>query len=227
MKRRALVSWSSGKDGAWALHLLRTAGEVDVTGLLTTIGAESARVPMHAVPVELVRAQAAAAGLPLLEVALPEPCSNADYEAAMRAALDLARSDGVDAIAFGDLFLQDIRAYRESRLAATGITPIFPLWQRPTEALAHEMLAAGVRAIITSVDLEKLGPELCGRSWDAELLAALPSEIDPCGENGEFHTFVWDGPMLARPLGVRTGAVRVNGGFAHLELTASESEGSC
>jgi uncharacterized protein (TIGR00290 family) len=223
VKRRALVSWSSGKDGAWALHQLRSASDVDVIGLLTTVGAESDRVPMHAVPTELVRAQAAAAGLPLLEVPIPEPCSNADYEAAMRNALDRARSDGVDAIAFGDLFLEDIRAYRESRLAGSGITPLFPLWRRPTAALAHEMLAAGVRAIVTSVDLSKLDRELCGRSWDARFVAELPAGVDPCGEHGEFHTFVWDGPMLTRPLSVTAGEVRAAGGFAHLELRASGS----
>jgi uncharacterized protein (TIGR00290 family) len=223
VKRRALVSWSSGKDSAWALHVLRQSGEVDVVGLLTTLSADSDRVPMHAVRAELLRAQAAAAGLPLWEVPIPEPCPNAEYEAAMSGVVARARSEGIGAIAFGDLFLEDIRGYRESRLAESGVTPLFPLWKLPTSALARDMLDAGLRAIVTSVDLAQVPRQLCGRAWDAELIASLPSGADPCGENGEFHTFVWAGPMLSAPLDVRPLAVTESAGFAHLDLTVSGS----
>jgi uncharacterized protein (TIGR00290 family) len=227
--RRALVSWSSGKDSAWTLHELRSAAELEVVGLLTTVGAVSDRVPMHAVRSELLRAQARAAGLPLWEVPLPEPCSNADYDAAMSRVLARARSEQIDSIAFGDLFLEDIRAYRESRLAGTGITPLFPLWKRPTGQLAREMLDAGLSAIVTSVDLAQVPARLCGRSWDDALIAELPPASDPCGENGEFHSFVWAGPMLAAPVAVSRGALTQSDGFVHLdlELRASGSEDFC
>jgi uncharacterized protein (TIGR00290 family) len=215
---RTLLSWSSGKDSAWALHLMRQRGEVEVVGLLTTINEVHDRVAMHAVRTELLRAQAGAAGLPLWPVAIPSPCSNAEYEAAMAAAIARARGDGVTRIAFGDLFLADIRAYREDRLRGSGVDPLFPLWDLPTGALAREMVAAGLRARLTCVDPRKLAREFAGRDFDAALLAELPPEVDPCGEHGEFHTFAYAGPMFARPVAVRGGEVVERDGFVFADL---------
>ena len=215
---RALLSWSSGKDSAWALHVLRAAGEVEVVGLLSTLNAEHDRVAMHAVRRVLVAAQARAAGLPLRIVPLPSPCSNAEYEAAIGIALAEARDDGVDTVAFGDLFLADIRRYREQQLAQTGVRPLFPLWQLPTAALARTMLDAGVRAHVTCVDPKQVPGSLAGRVWDASFLADLPAGADPCGENGEFHTFVSAGPMFATPLAVRAGRVVERDGFVFADL---------
>jgi uncharacterized protein (TIGR00290 family) len=214
----ALVAWSSGKDSAWTLHRLRQAGEVEVVGLLTTVGSEADRVPMHHVRRRLLEAQADAAGLPLRAVAIPSPCPNVVYEAAMRDALARAAAHGVSMIAFGDLFLEDIRRYREEKLAGTGITPIFPLWGEPTAALAREMVAGGLGACITSVDTALLDASFAGRRFDAQLLAELPEGVDPCGERGEFHTFVHDGPMLHRPLAVVPGEVSARDGAVHLDL---------
>ena len=215
---RALLSWSSGKDSAWALHVLRAAGEVEVVGLLSTVNAEHDRVAMHAVRRVLVEAQARAVGLPLRIVPLPSPCSNAEYEAAIGVALAEARDDGVDTVAFGDLFLADIRRYREQQLAQTGVRPLFPLWQLPTAALARTMLDAGVRAHVTCVDPKQVPGSLAGRVWDASFLADLPAGADPCGENGEFHTFVSAGPMFATPLAVRAGRVVERDGFVFADL---------
>lgn len=210
---RVLLSWSSGKDSAWALHVLRSDPRVTVVGLLTTVTEVYDRVAMHGVRRALLAAQAAAVGLPLREVWLPSPCPNAVYEARMAEALAEARRDGVEAVAFGDLFLQDIRAYREARMAHTGLAPLFPLWGRDTAALSREMLAAGLRATVTCVDPRQLDATFVGRPYDAPLLAALPPGVDPCGERGEFHTVVWDGPDFARPIPVRTGEVVEREGF--------------
>lgn len=218
-RRRALLAWSSGKDGAWALHVLRTRGEVDVVGLLTTIDAGSDRVTMHDVRGALLRAQADAAQLPLIEVPIPWPCPNAAYESAMSGAMARASSEGVEAIAFGDLFLEDIRRYREERLASTGISPLFPLWGTPTERLAREMIEGGLRARISCVDTKQLDRSFVGRDFDAALLRDLPSSVDPCGERGEFHTFAFDGPMFARPISIATGAVAERDGFVYADLT--------
>jgi uncharacterized protein (TIGR00290 family) len=218
VKPRALLAWSSGKDSAWALHVLRQRGEVEVVGLLTTLNQAFERVAMHAVRVALLRAQAAAAGLPLVEVPLPWPCSNADYEAAMGAALERARDEGVTAVAFGDLFLEDIRRYREERMAATGLEPLFPLWAEPTDALARRMLAGGLRARLTCVDPRQLAPAFAGREFDEALLADLPPAVDPCGERGEFHTFAYAGPMFSRPVGLRAGDVVERDGFVFADL---------
>lgn len=205
---RALVSWSSGKDAAWALHRLEQAGQFEVAGLLTTFNGASGRVGIHEVERELVAAQAEAVGLPLLLVPLPWPCPNAVYEQALWAALAEAKADlGVTHVAFGDLFLADIRAYREALLAPTGVLPLFPLWQTPTNALAREMIAGGLRAQIVSVDTARLPAAFAGRPFDNALLADLPVGVDPCGEHGEFHTFVWDGPMFARPVTLAPGAL--------------------
>jgi len=217
-KPKALVSWSSGKDSAWTLHVLRLAGEVEVIGLITTVNERFERVAMHAVRRDLLRAQALAAELPLWEVPIPSPCSNLEYEAAMRRLIERARSAGVEKIAFGDLFLEDIRRYREQQLAGTGISPLFPLWQRPTGELAREMLKAGVRAHVTCVDPAQIPKRLAGRLWDQALLEELPSSADPCGENGEFHTFVSAGPMLGRSLPVEPGPVVERDGFVFADL---------
>jgi uncharacterized protein (TIGR00290 family) len=215
---RILLAWSSGKDSAWSLHVLRQAGEVEVAGLLTTVNATHERVAMHAVRRQLLVAQARAAGLPLHEVALPWPCSDEAYEQAMGAEVARARADGIEGVAFGDLYLADIRAYRERMLAGTGLAPHFPLWGRPTRALAEEMLEAGVRAHLTAVDPRQVPAALAGRLWDRALLDELPPGADPCGENGEFHTFVSAGPMYSAPLSVRTGEIVERDGFVYADL---------
>jgi uncharacterized protein (TIGR00290 family) len=218
VKPRALVAWSTGKDSAWALHEARRAGDVEIVGLLTTISAPYQRVSMHAVRVELLRAQADAAGLPVEIVEIPAPCPNGVYEAAMERSMSAARDRGVSHIVFGDLFLEDVRAYREDRLAACGMSPIFPLWGRDTRALAAEILAAGVEAWITCVDPRKAPRELAGRRIDAALLAGLSADIDPCGERGETHTFVAAGPMLSRRIAVKPGEIVDRDGFVFADL---------
>jgi uncharacterized protein (TIGR00290 family) len=222
--RRAWMSWSSGKDSAYALYLVRTRAEfeLEVVGLLTTINESAERVAMHGVRLELLRRQAAALGLPLVVVALPEGCSNEVYEQRMAGAIVQAQAAGVEAMVFGDLFLADIRAYRERMLLGTGITPVFPLWEdgcASTQNLAKTMLAAGIVATLSCVDLTKLSPDLLGRRWDAELLAELPADVDPCGEHGEFHSFVSDGPGFSAAVPVEIGETEIRGGFAFVDLT--------
>ncbi len=220
MKPKVLLSWSSGKDSAWALHLLRQRGEVEVVGLVTTLNEAFGRVAMHGVRAELVRAQADAAGLPLWPVPLPWPCSNDEYETRMRAVIEKARSAGVTAFAFGDLFLADIRAYRERQLAGTGIEPLFPIWgsSADTPSLARDMIAAGLRATLACVDPRHLPLAFAGREFDGELLADLPPGVDPCGENGEFHTFCHTGPVFDRAIPVRVGDVVEREGFCFADL---------
>ena len=220
-KPKALLAWSSGKDSAWSLHLLRAAGEVEVVGLLTTINQGIDRVAMHAVRTELLRAQADAAGLPLWPVPIPWPCSNADYEAAMSVAMARARRGHIDAVAFGDLFLEDIRRYREDQLAPTGLRPLFPLWGSATAPLARQMIAGGLRARLTCVDPRSLDARFAGRDFDQALLAELPETVDPCGERGEFHTFAYDGPMFARPVPIRSGETVSRDGFVFTDLLPS------
>ena len=215
---RALVAWSTGKDSAWALHEVRRAGELDVIGLLTTVTAPYQRVSMHAVRIELLAAQAAAAGLPVHVVEIPAPCPNEVYEQAMADTLAAARERGVTHVVFGDLFLEDVRAYRESRMANTGMTPVFPLWGRNTAALAAEMLAAGVEAWITCADPRRVPRELVGRRIDEALLASLPAGVDPCGEHGETHTFVAAGPMLASRIDVDVSEIVERDGFVFADL---------
>ncbi len=222
---RALLAWSSGKDSAYALHVLRGTPEVEVVGLLTTLNEAFDRVAMHAVRRELLEAQAAAAGLPLRVVTIPWPCPNEVYEAAMAHAMLAARDEGVEAIAFGDLFLADIRRYREKQLAPIGLVPLFPLWGRPTCDLAEEMIASGLRAWITCVDPRVLPESFAGRSFDREFLGDLPPCVDPCGENGEFHTFAWDGPMFRNPLRIRRGEILTRDGFVFADLLPEMSGG--
>jgi uncharacterized protein (TIGR00290 family) len=214
---RALLAWSSGKDSAFSLHVLREQG-VAVTGLLTTINDAFDRVAMHAVRLELLRAQADAVGLPLIEVRIPWPCPNEAYEAAMAEALAAARERGTTAVAFGDLFLEDVRRYREERMSGTGLRPLFPLWGRPTRALADEMIALGQKAVLTCVDPRVLPRPFAGRAFDAALLRELPAEVDPCGERGEFHSFAWDGPAFRHPVPVRVGEVVERDGFVFADL---------
>ena len=216
--KRVLLSWSSGKDSAWCLHLLRQMPDVEVGALLTTVNEEFGRVAMHAVREEILEAQAGAAGLPLWRVPLPWPCSNDEYEQRVGEAVRRAAREGFTHAAFGDLFLEDIRAYREAKLAGTGLAPLFPVWGIPTGALAREMIAGGLRARLTCVDPRVLDPSFAGREFDASLLAALPPGIDPCGENGEFHTCVYAGPMFARPLDVQSGETVTRDGFVFTDL---------
>ncbi|HJU83321.1 MAG TPA: hypothetical protein VJ600_03850 [Holophagaceae bacterium] len=215
---KALLSWSSGKDSAHALQVLRQQGEVEVVGLLTTVNQAFNRVAMHAVRETLLEAQAEAAGLPLRKVHIPWPCPNGAYEAAMAAACAQAVADGIEIIAFGDLFLEDIRAYRLEKLQGTGLRAVFPLWGRDTAALAREMVASGLKARLTCVDPKQLDGRFAGRAFDAGLLAELPPGVDPCGERGEFHTFVHDGPMFRHPIPVRSGEVVERDGFVFADL---------
>jgi uncharacterized protein (TIGR00290 family) len=222
MLPRAWMSWSSGKDSALALHEIRSAGAVEVVGLLTTVNSAADRVAMHAVRRTLLEMQAQSLGLPLHVVDLPWPCSNEIYEQQMSHAIATAVDDGVTHMVFGDLFLEDIRAYREDKLAGTGITPLFPLWGSPTDQLARRMLADGIRAVITCVDPAQAPASIAGQWFDAPLLDALPASVDPCGERGEFHTFVVDGPGFARPIDVVIGEVVERDGFVFADVLARD-----
>ena len=214
---KVLLSWSSGKDSAWALHVLRQDG-ANIAGFLTTMNEEADRVAMHGVRRSIVQAQADAAGLPLTLVPLPNPCSNDVYEERMAAAVRSAVADGFTHVAFGDLFLEDIRKYREERLAGTGLSPLFPLWDRPTATLALEMIEAGIHAHLTCIDQRVLPKELAGRRFDRELLADLPAGTDPCGERGEFHTCVLAGPMFSRRIKADPGEIVERGDFVFADL---------
>jgi uncharacterized protein (TIGR00290 family) len=216
-KPKALIAWSSGKDSAWALHEVRRAGEYDVVGALTTITETFGRVSIHGVREELLMAQLAAARLPPIIVQIPYPCPNETYEARMAAATADAKAAGITHMIFGDLFLQDVRSYREQKLASTGITPVFPLWGRPTPALAREMIAAGVEAYLACVDCKRLAKDFAGRRFD-QALADFPATVDPCGENGEFHSFVAAGPMLRGAVPVDVGGTVERDGFAYADL---------
>jgi uncharacterized protein (TIGR00290 family) len=215
---KILVSWSSGKDSAWLLHTIRARGLREPAALLVTINEAADRVAMHGVRSELVRAQAAAAGLPLVTVPIPSPCPNETYEERMSAACRAAVADGFTHVAFGDLFLEDVRRYREERLAGSGLVPIFPLWGRPTRALAHEMIDGGLEAWLTCVDPRQLPASFAGRRYDAGLLSELPAGVDPCGERGEFHTCVTAGPMFSTRIDVEPGVTLERDGFVFADL---------
>ena len=216
--KKILLSWSSGKDSAWTLHLLRQQPDIQVAGLVTTFNSAANRVAMHAVRRALVETQAERIGIPLWAVDLPWPCSNADYEERMRVVCQRATADGIAAVAFGDLFLQDIRDYRVRQLQGTGLEPLFPVWQIPTNQLGRDMIAAGLKAKITCVDPSKLEKSFAGRDYDHQLLEALPPGIDPCGENGEFHTFVYDAPEFSRTISVQNGEVVERDGFVFADV---------
>jgi uncharacterized protein (TIGR00290 family) len=219
---RAFVSWSSGKDAAFALHEVRTAGEIDVVGLLTTVTTNFGRVSMHGVRESVLEAQARAVDLPLLKVEIPFPCPNETYARAMAGAVARLRDLDVTRMVFGDLFLEDVRAYREERLRGTGIEPVFPLWGRPTRALAHAMIDAGLDSRLVALDPRKIPRRFAGHRFDRELLDHLPSEIDPCGERGEFHTCVVAGPMFSAPIPVEPGEVVDRDGFVFADLTLGD-----
>jgi uncharacterized protein (TIGR00290 family) len=218
-KARVLLSWSSGKDSAWALYQLQQNPDVEVVGLLTTFNSEFGRSAIHGVRLELVRAQAEATKLPLLEVALPWPCSNEQYEQLMSSAIDRAKREmAPDAVAFGDLFLEDIRQYREERMADTGLDLMFPVWGVPTAELAECMIESGLQAYLTCLDPIKVPEILAGHAFDRELMAKLPETVDRCGENGEFHTFVWNGPMFHKPVEVTVGETVKREGVVYTDL---------
>jgi len=221
--KRILLSWSSGKDSAWSLHVLRQRGEHEVVGLLTTFNQEAGRVAMHAVRRELVEQQAEAAGLPLWSVPLPWPCSNEQYEMLVAQTCAKAVAEGIEGVAFGDLFLEDVRAYRVRQMQGTGLEPIFPVWGLPTRELAREMIASGVRAKLTCVDTTKLDRSFAGREFDDSLLSDLPAGADPCGERGEFHSFVYAGPMLKRKLPVSLGATVIRDQFVFTDLVPADA----
>ncbi|KQW19401.1 ATP-binding protein [Afipia sp. Root123D2] len=219
---KALISWSSGKDCAFALHCVRQSGKIEVVGALTTVTETFGRVSIHGVRDDILRAQLDAAGLPPLIVPIPYPCPNEVYEARMIDAMAHAKRENITHIIFGDLFLEDVRAYRAEKLKDTGITPLFPLWQRPTASLAREMIASGLEAYLATVDLAKLPASFVGRKFDEALLADLPAGVDPCGENGEFHTCVTGGPMFRHRLPVMTGEHVVRDGFAYCDLLLAQ-----
>lgn len=221
--KRTLLSWSSGKDSAWALHLLRQQREYEIVGLLTTFNRVADRVAMHGVRRSLVRAQAEAVGTPLWEVDLPWPCSNEEYESAMRQACKKAIESHIECVAFGDLFLSDIREYREKQMSGTGLEPIFPVWGLPTRELAEEMIAAGLRAKLACVDTKQISAEFAGRDFDTRLLSELPASADPCGENGEFHSFVYGGPMFKKSVSIQVGEVVRRDQFVYADLLVEEN----
>ncbi len=220
-RRKALIAWSSGKDSAYALHEARRCGNYDIVGALTTVTDTFGRVSMHGVREALLQAQLSAARLPSMVVRIPFPCSNEIYECEMSKAMDRAKADGITHVIFGDLFLEDLRAWRVARLAEIGMTAVFPLWQRPTHLLAREMIASGLSAHLTTVDLKKLPASFGGRLFDGALLADLPREVDPCGENGEFHSFVTAGPMFDRAIGITVGETVIREGFAFTDLLSA------
>jgi len=222
MKPRAWLCWSSGKDSAWTLHVARRQNDVDIVALLTVVTGPYERVSMHGVREDVLNAQAEAAGLPLVRVAIPAACSDEAYQEAMRGALETAKQQGVEEMLFGDLFLEDVRTYREKQLAGTDIAARFPLWKRPTAELARKVIAAGLVAHVTCLNPEKVSPELAGHAFDEDLLNGLPAEVDPCAENGEFHTCVSAGPMFTRPIPVEVAETVERDGlvFTDLKLAA-------
>jgi uncharacterized protein (TIGR00290 family) len=217
-KPKAWLAWSTGKDSAWSLHRVRQQNEIEIVALLTTVNRTHARVAMHAVRETLLEAQAEAANLPLIRVPIPSPCLNAEYEEAMSAAMNRARAEGVTHMVFGDLFLPDIRKYREEQLAKCGMIPIFPLWGLKTDQLARDMIAGGLSAYVTCIDPKQLDRGFAGRNFDIQFLADLPPHVDPCGENGEFHTFASAGPMFRQPIKVERGEIVEREGFVFADL---------
>ena len=222
---KCMISWSSGKDSAWMVHVLRQRGDVQLAGLLTTINEAAERVAMHAVRVDVLQAQSDALGLPLWRIPIPSPCPNEVYERAMGAAVARAVAEGFTHVAFGDLFLEDVRRYREERLAGTGLTPLFPLFGADTAALARDMIDAGLRARITCLNPKVIDRLLAGREFDRSLLAELPATVDPCGERGEFHTCAYAGPMFHHPVPIETGITVERDGYVFTDLTLPQESG--
>jgi uncharacterized protein (TIGR00290 family) len=218
LRKKTLLSWSTGKDSAWTLHVLRRRPDLEIVGLMTTMNQVYQRVAIHAVRLELLKLQAEAVGLPLHIVDLPYPCSNAQYESVMATFIAAARKQQIECMAFGDLFLEDIRQYREAKLAGTGITPLFPLWGMPTNDLAADMISSGLRAVVTCVDPKQLAANFAGREFNEEFLSALPAGVDPCGERGEFHTFAFDGPMFSSPVRLEAGEITEREGFVYADV---------
>jgi uncharacterized protein (TIGR00290 family) len=217
--KRVLLSWSSGKDSAWTLYQLQLDPTVEVVGLLTTFNSEFKRSAIHGVRQQLLRLQAKAVNLPLIEIPLPWPCSNQQYETIMGDALESSRNQlQMDAVAFGDLYLEDIRSYRETQMQGTGLELLFPLWNMPTAELAQQMIAGGLKAAITCLDPRVMPADFAGRQFSGKLVNELPETVDPCGENGEFHTFAWDGPMFKYPIPVMAGEVVTRNGFVYSDL---------
>lgn len=221
MKRKTMLAWSSGKDSAWALHVLRQDPEIELVGLFTTVNEAFNRVAMHAVRVALLKRQAQNAGLPLDVINIPYPCSNQDYEIRMGAFIEAAKNRGVECMAFGDLFLADVRKYREEKLAGTGISPIFPLWGIPTHELSRRIIDSGLKAVITCVDPKVLPGQLAGKLYDDAFLSEIPETADPCGENGEFHSFAFSGPMFTEELQVKVGEIVEREGFVFADVKLS------
>ena len=218
IRKRTLLSWSSGKDCAWSLHMLRQDPRVDVAGLFCTVNQAFERVVMHGVRVALLQQQAASAGLPLHIIRIPYPCSNSGYASAMTAFIDSVRKENIEYFAFGDLFLEDVRKYREDHLKGTGITPVFPLWGIPASALAREMIAGGLKAVTTCIDPKRIPDRFAGRIYNTSFLDDLPDDVDPCGEYGEFHTFSFDGPMFEQPVDFILGKTVHRDGFVFTDL---------
>ncbi len=222
MLKKTFLSWSSGKDSAWALHILRQQCEVEVVGLMTTVNQLYQRIAIHAVRLELLQRQAEAVGLPLHIIDLPSPCTNAQYEAAMETFIAKAQQQQIECMAFGDLFLEDVKEYREAKLSGTGITPLCPIWRTPTDELAKEMIASGLRAVVTCIDPRQLAASFAGREFNEQFLRDLPANVDPCGERGEFHTFVFDGPMFRKPVPIEVGEITEREGFVYADVLPSE-----
>jgi len=218
MKKKTIISWSTGKDSAWSTYQLQQRDDIELVGCLCTINQKFQRTAMHAVRVELLHAQAKALNLPITIIELPFPCSNEQYQTIMSKATQALMDQGVELMSFGDLFLQDIREYREKNLAGTGIEPIFPLWQQPTPELAQEMIAGGLKTVITCVDPKQLDARFAGRIFDQSFLNDLPDGVDPCGENGEFHSFVFDGPMFNEAIAIKVGEVVERDGFVYADV---------
>jgi len=218
MAKEIILSWSSGKDSAWTLHMLQQNPDYKVVGLVTTVNQKHHRVAMHGVREKILQQQADAADLPLHTLNIPSPCTNKEYEAVMQTFITVMQKNNIEYMAFGDLYLEDIRQYREKQLEGTGISPVFPLWLKPTRALAEEMIAGGLEATITCIDPKKISASFAGRRFDLNFINDLPDGIDPCGENGEFHSCVHNGPMFKQPIPVNAGEVVERDNFVFADL---------
>ena len=219
MKRKTLMSWSSGKDSAWALYKLQRNPEIDLAGLFCTVNKAFNRAAMHAVRVELLQQQAESIGLPLEIIEIPYPCSNDAYEEIMTLFVEKAKKNNIEHFAFGDLFLEDVRNYREEKLKGTGITPIFPIWGIPTDKLSREMISSGLRAVITCIDPKQIPNDFVGKEYNESFLNDIPEGVDPCGENGEFHSFVFYGPMFKEQIEISFGDVVHRDGFVFMDIS--------